>query len=204
MLVFMDAMQRAEYNAADLDYVRDKVANSPAGMAYRGSYAWLLAEIGRVDEAREQLAILAADGFARLPFDANWLSALGECTGACRVVGDRETAARVYDLLAPYAGRPITAGRAIVALGAVDRCLGDLALLLDRPGAAVAHFETAIRREEEMDMSAWAVQSRLGLARALAARGEEARAEALAAQARAEAAALGLTGLLRGSRDPIA
>jgi DNA-binding SARP family transcriptional activator len=204
MLRFIDGLQRAEYAELDLEFVREKVANSPAGMAYRGSYAWLLAELGHAEEARDQLAIMAADGFAPLPFDANWLSALCECTGACRALGDRDTAVRLYELLAPYAGRPISAGRASAAFGAADRSLGELALLLARADAAVGHFEAAIRREHDMGMAAWAVHSRLGLARALAARGDSARAEPLAAQARAEAAALGLTGLLRGSPEPIA
>lgn len=108
-------------------------------------------------------------------------------------LGERATAARVYELLAPYAGRPITAGRAIFSLGAADRQLGDLASLLDRPDAAVAHYEAAIRLNEAMGMAPWAAHARLGLAAALAARGE--RPDALRAEALGQAAALGLTGL---------
>jgi tetratricopeptide (TPR) repeat protein len=197
MLRFQDAVQRAEYGDVDLDFLREKVANSPAGMAYRCSYAWMLAEQAQTGAAREELAIVAANGFARLHDDANRPSSLGELAAACRALGDRETGAAVYALLLPYAGRPLTAGRAIESFGAADRQLGDLAALLGRWDAAVEHFEAAIRLNEEMGMRPWAVHARLGLAEALAGRGEDDRARELRAHARDEAAALGLTGLLR-------
>ena len=94
----------------------------------------------------------------------------------------------------PYAGRPLTAGRAILSLGAADRQLGDLARLLDRPRDAAAHYEAAIRLNDAMGLAPWAVHAQLGLAAALAARGEPSRA--LRDEALAGAAALGLTGLL--------
>jgi DNA-binding SARP family transcriptional activator/tetratricopeptide (TPR) repeat protein len=195
MLGFLDALQRAEYADVDLDFVREKIANSPAGMSYRCSYAWVLAEVGETAGAREQLAIVSADGFARLHFDANWPTSLGECAGAAVALGDRPAAARLYELLAPYAGRPLTAGRAILSLGAVDRQLGDLAALLGRPDDAVRHYEAAVRLNDAMGMAPWAVHARFGLAAALAARGEPSRA--LRDEALAGAAALGLTGLSR-------
>jgi tetratricopeptide (TPR) repeat protein len=197
MLVFHDVLQRAEYGEADLAFVREKIANSPAGMAYRCSYAWLLAERAETGAAREQLAIVAANGFAALHDDANRPSSLGELAAACRALGDRQTAAAVYALLLPYAGRPLTAGRAIESFGAADRQLGDLAALLGRWDAAVGHYEAAIRLNEEMGMRPWAVHARLGLAEALAGRGDADRARELRAEALDEAAALGLTGLLR-------
>jgi hypothetical protein len=202
MLEFLDALQRAEYGDVDLAFVRDKVANSPAGMSYRCSYAWMLAERGEAGAAREQLAIVAADRFAALHLDANRPSALGELAGACRALEDRRTGAAVYDLLAPYAGRPLTAGRAIVSFGVADRHLGDLAALLGRRDAAVAHSEAAVELNRRMGMAAWAVHSRLGLAAALAGRGEDERGRELRAQALDEAAALGLTGLLRSPSRP--
>jgi hypothetical protein len=69
---------RGDWEAADLTLIEEKIATSPAGMAWRALVRLVLAAMGRPDEAREQLAILAADDFAALPFDANWPSALGE------------------------------------------------------------------------------------------------------------------------------
>ena len=65
MLRFAEVIQRGDWAALDLELVRAKIAGSPAGMAWRGSYAWALAATGQPDAAREQLAILAAGGFAR-------------------------------------------------------------------------------------------------------------------------------------------
>ena len=194
MLRVPRVLQRAEYGDADLGFVReDRQLSRRHGLPLllrvdaRGA--------GRHRGAREHLAIVAANDFAGLPFDANRLSSLGELAGACRALGDPETGAAVYELLTVYAGRPLTAGRAF-SLGAADRALGDLAALLGRWDAAVEHYEAAIRLNEKMGMQPWAVHARLGLAAALAGRGDDDRARRLRAQGLDEAAALGLTGLL--------
>ena len=53
--------------------------------------------------------------------DANWLSLQAELAEASVLVGDATFAATLYERLTPYAGRPVTAGRAICSYGAVDR-----------------------------------------------------------------------------------
>jgi hypothetical protein len=68
-----------------------------------------LAAQGRDEEASEHLQILADDRFAVLPFDANWLSAIGEAMQAALLLGDGRTAEAVYAVLAPYAGRQLAA-----------------------------------------------------------------------------------------------
>ena len=113
MVGFTANLMRGDFLASDLDFALDKIASSPAGPAYRPSVAWLLAELGRHDEAHEQLARCLAPG--GLAFDANWMSAIGEC--AERGVRARRPRARRGDLrpARPYAGRPITAGRAVTS-----------------------------------------------------------------------------------------
>ena len=72
------------------------------------------------------------------------------------LLGDATHAAVVYDRLAPYAGRPATAGRAVTSYGAVDRHLGGLAALLGRRDDAERHLRAAIARNHELGCTVWA------------------------------------------------
>jgi hypothetical protein len=124
----------------------------------------VLAALGRADEARAQLELVTADGFAALPFDANWPSAMGELAEACIALGEPEHAGPLYDLLAPYAGRPLTSGRAVVSYGAADRHLAGLAALLGRREAAARHLEAALRLNSAMGMTTWVERTRVAYA----------------------------------------
>jgi hypothetical protein len=154
---------RGDFAQPDLDFALGKVAHSPAGPAYRSAVAWLLAERGCADEARAHVAACLAPGY--LPYDANWLSAIAELAGAVLALQDRDAAARVYDLLAPFAGRPVTAGRAVTSYGATDRLLGELAAHLGRPDQAEAHLRAGIALDTAAGATVWAFHGRRALAR---------------------------------------
>jgi hypothetical protein len=163
MLVFAEVIQRGTWEALDLDLVHDKIETSPAGMAWRCTYTWMLAATGRPDTAREQFALIAADGFAALPFDVNWPSGMGELASACVELGDRELAAPLYDRLLPYAEVALVAGRAISSFGSTQRLLAGLAAVLGRRDEAVARLEAAVRRNEETGFTVWADDARRSL-----------------------------------------
>ena len=190
MLLIQDAMLRLDFAALDMRLLEEKIATSPAGISWRCGYTWILAELGRLDEAREMLASVAADGFAALPFDVNWPSAIGECAEACILLGEARFAEPLYELIVPYEGRPLTAGRAICTYGSCSRHLGGLAALIGRPDDAVAYYEDAIRRDLAAGLRPWVVRSRRALARTLQATGQGRRAQAVAATAATEARAL--------------
>ena len=177
--------ERLEFHRTDMAFLQDKVANSPAGPAYASYFVWCLAGLGRADEARRHL-----DGWMRreLAFDANWLSAQAEAADAVFLLGDPTHAQVLYDRLVPYAGRPATAGRAVVSYGAVDRHLGSLAALLGRRDEAVAHLRAAVDRNAELGCTVWRLHSQARLHRL-------APDDALAAQATATAGAVGLAHL---------
>jgi tetratricopeptide (TPR) repeat protein len=164
MLRFDEVIMRGTWESLDLELLQDKIANSPAGMAWRSSYAWMLAATGRADAAREQYAIIAAGDFAALPFDVNWPSAMGELASACIELGDPELAAPIYERLLPYADRALTAGRAISSFGSTQRLLGALAALLGRTAEARDRLEEAIRVNEATGFIVWAEQARHTLA----------------------------------------
>lgn len=192
MLTLQDALLRLDFRAVDLRLFEEKIATSPAGVAWRCGYTWILAELGRLDEARELLAGVAADDFGVLPFDANWASAVGECAEACCLLGEARFAASLYELIRPYEGRPLTAGRAICTYGSCSRHLGGLAALLGRLDDAVAHYEDAIHCDQAAGLHPWVVRSRRALARTLQLAGDGERAQAVAATAATETRELGL------------
>jgi hypothetical protein len=121
-------------------------------MAYRGGYTWILAGLGETERAREELHATMSLTHA---FDANWLSLQAELGEASVLIGDSTFAATLYERLGPYAGRPVTAGRAVCSYGAVDRTLGGLASLLGRKLDAVRHLENAIRLNDSFGCAVW-------------------------------------------------
>jgi DNA-binding SARP family transcriptional activator len=151
-----------EMDEMDLAFVKDKIANSPAGIAYRGGYTWILAGVGEAEHARAEL-----HATMELPhaFDANWLTLQVELAEASVLLGDATFAGPLYERLAPYAGRPATAGRAACSYGAVDRSLGGLARLLGREDDAVRHLNDAIRLNDEFGAVVWRRRAERDLAR---------------------------------------
>ena len=103
-------------------------------------------------------------------FDTNWLSLQAECAETAVLVGDRTHAAALYERLAPYAGRPATAGRAVTSYGAIDRHLGKLAALLGRDDDAIRHLESAIRINEALGCAVWRAHAQRDLSRLAATR----------------------------------
>jgi tetratricopeptide (TPR) repeat protein len=136
----------------------------PAGYAYRAGYAWYLAGQGRPDEAREMIAWVAQDGYARLGDDMNRLAALVELAQAMALLGDGTHAAGAYERLAPYARRNVLNARGAAGYGSAELHLGLLASLLDRRDRAAEHLAGAVEHNVAMGAEAWAQRSRSALA----------------------------------------
>jgi len=104
---------------------------------------------GRVEQAREYLA----DHPAELETE-NWFSLMNWSAAAETALGlqDRDLAGRVYELLAPYAGRMACAGSGN-ATGPVDAFLALAAACLGRAEDAARHAADAQRLIEEWGLS---------------------------------------------------
>ncbi|HET6869335.1 MAG TPA: AAA family ATPase [Solirubrobacteraceae bacterium] len=164
MVGFCAQLEREAFEEIDVDFIEDKIANSAVGVAYRSSYAWILAGRGETERAREELRATMALPHA---FDANWLSLQAECAETVILIQDPSHAASIYDRLAPYAGRPATAGRGISSYGAVDRLLGGLAALLGREDDAIRHLQDAVRVNEALGCAVWRTRAQQQLAQIL-------------------------------------
>jgi DNA-binding CsgD family transcriptional regulator len=164
---------------------------------WRPGMVAVLAELGMEEEARRELALLAADGIEQ--FRASlWLGTLVYLADACALLGDEETAALVLPELESLAGSTVMIGHLVACYGAADRYLGMLAATLGEADRAEGHFERALALNREMGASTWVAHSGYEYARFLLGRGGAARgrAEALLGEAAALAERLGLAGLL--------
>ena len=128
-------------------YYAERFATIPG---WRCVLAWLLAETGRADEAREMLDGFAADDFRGLPLDGIWLGAVAYLAETAAVLGDATHAAALHDLLEPYADRNVAIGWASTCAGSASRHLGLLADLLGHRDEAIARLETALAMNERM------------------------------------------------------
>jgi len=155
----------------------------PAEYAYRAGYSWVLAEIGRDEEARAHIAWVAADDFARLGDDMNRLAALAELAQAMAILNYPDHAAGALTRLEPYADRNIPNGRGASGYGSAALHVATLNALLERHDEAERWFEQAITANTALDSAPWLAQTRRRYAALLRNRGEGERAQALLAQA---------------------
>ncbi|MEK6323100.1 MAG: protein kinase [Acidobacteriota bacterium] len=123
------------------------IENYPKIPSQRAPLANLYCRLGRREEAQAELEQMAADDFGCLPRDGSWLVTLASLSKVCSYLGDARRAAKLYELLLPYAGRQVVTGSAAVACGSVSRFLGVLATTLSHWEEAVRHFEDALQME---------------------------------------------------------
>jgi hypothetical protein len=164
----------------------------PALVAWRAGLALLLMEVDRVDEARAEFELLAAED---MPRDANWLIGVTLLAEVCGELGDGARAEGLYSLLEPYAGRNVLVGRAATCNGSASRLLGILAGSMRAWELAEGHFIDAMTMHEHMDARPWTARTQLAYAEMLLARrrrGDGARARELLADAVSTADALGM------------
>jgi tetratricopeptide (TPR) repeat protein len=168
---------------------REFVARYPAVPAWRAGLGRLLLATGRAGEARDELETLAARDFEDLPRDGNWMIAITLLGELCAELGDAKRAARLYELLLPFAELNVVIGLGVVCFGAAARQLGRLAATTGRHEDAIEHFERALAGNAALKAPLWLAHTQLDYARAL---GGGKRASKLIDAATATAAELDL------------
>jgi len=139
------------------------------------------AEAGRLDDARSALDALAAQGFADLPRDFLWLHGVVLLAMACRRLDDRTRAARLHELLSPFAELNVVANPGgWFCWGSAHGPLGALAATLGRDAEAEHHLEHAVRENQRLGVRVWALYWQGELATLRRARGAADAAELLA------------------------
>src|SRR5437870_4011242 len=173
-------------------------ADVPAPMFLRCARAFWWSETDRQAEARLELSALAKEGFP-LPHDGAWVVSMGLLSAVAAELNDRASAAKLYDLLAPYAGRVGIAAAGLACSGSVSYHLGLLASTLGRVADAIRHYEDAATVHERMGARPFLAWTQLAHARPPLTRDAGARrrdATALLTSALATAPEPGLDGLV--------
>jgi hypothetical protein len=132
--------------------------------------AFLAAETADEGAARAEIERHARNGFADLPREGLWLLHLNALAHACVLVGDRDRAASLYDLLVPFEDRNAIS-ISTLPFGPVAMRLGMLAGLLERWDAVDRHFDRALELCHRLGARAIRARVLLEHAHALLARG---------------------------------
>ncbi|MEY2522895.1 MAG: hypothetical protein QOJ66_1460, partial [Ilumatobacteraceae bacterium] len=180
------------------DGLQDYVDQFPEMAAARVGLAASYAEAGKLEEARAEFEHFAADRFATVPNDFQWIASMTALVVACIAIEDTENAQRLYELLLSYAGRDVMTGYGITCEPSVDHYLGLLATMLEQWDDAEMHFAAAAERARRMEARPYLAQTQFDWASMLVHRGRQldrGRALDLAQNALAAAEQLGM-GLL--------
>jgi tetratricopeptide (TPR) repeat protein len=180
------AIRREQLRIQELEpALRELVNTNPHRPAWRAALATLLCETDRLDEAREELEVLAAADFIDVPPDGDWMITMTLLADLIADVGDPDRAARVYEMLLPYGGANVVIGLAAVCLGATARYLGRLAATMGAQDEAAGLFERAIERNTALKAPIHLAHTQVDYARVLGT-GPRARSLIEAAQRTAE------------------
>ncbi len=192
---------------AELQPMLSERVNSPVLSAVDNSAVAALAvaaaQAGDRRTAASCLATLRGPDLGRLPQSSSWLVTMNGVAEAAYTLGDAETAALVYDVLAPFSQIPLVGGLGVTCFGSAHQALGIACLTARQPDRAVGHLRSAV--QHNLALAHWpaVVSARQRLAEAYGLRSgpddDSAAREELSAAA-AEAAALGIPGPVQPSR----
>jgi tetratricopeptide (TPR) repeat protein len=165
-----------------------------------GPQAWVLAllararlELGRVDEARQIFAQLAAHDFRDIPRNTRWNTTLVELAALCAELEDRERAKPLLELLSPVRDTHGLLAVAICYAGPVLRALARLEALCGRTRAADRLFDDALAAARALGARPMQARILLEHGRLLQSERDSARARAALSEAVALAATLGMS-----------
>jgi hypothetical protein len=139
----------------------------PSLIGWRACLPWLLANLGRHDEAAAELAPIFPDGSWATPKRLDWAATAVLLAETVAILGDRRRAQVMYDALLPLGSTYAIIGLSVVNWGSFSRQLGLLAACTGKWQAAIGHLEDAVRMNQAIGAHAWVVHCQLDLARAL-------------------------------------
>ncbi len=169
------AVRREQGRLAELTQaIRGFIDLYPKIPGWGAALAVACAESGDEDGARAALDRLAANGFAILARDAFWLANMAGLADVCVILRDREQAAVLYGLLAPFASSNITLAPGAACNGSVRRVLGRLSTTLGRWDQARRHFEQALQANGRLGAPQFVAHTQAQYAEMLLARSRRA------------------------------
>src|SRR5690606_34475499 len=154
--VQMFSVRREQGRLAELAApVEHFVRATPQAATWRPGLAVIYAELGRREQARAELDLLAQDDFEGDNRDALWLMSIVFLTDVCTLLGDAPRAAILYRMLLPFKDLNIVLAPNVGCYGAAARYLGMLAGVMARWTEAEAHFEAAMAMNARQRARPW-------------------------------------------------
>ena len=181
-----------------MDASRSYAASRATAPVWACFVAVSCAEMGRLEEAREQLTLWSADRCRRIPRDSNWLFGLTCLAEIPAHLGTPGPSRELYDLLEPFADRVASTSYGNVSTGSVEHFLGVLAHALGDHDVAAGHFDRSIEKHMNWGARPMLARSRYAYAKMLSNSERpagRARASRLLDDAHAGARAVGMTRL---------
>jgi len=164
------ALRKEQGRLAEVEEPLARVARDfPSYPALTCALAHVHAELGRDVLARELFERLAADDFASLPINDEWIFSLCVLAEVATALQDAHRADVLYRLLLHYEAQ-VALSTPDVCLGSVSRSLGILAATIDRGDDAVRHFGNALRVNTRIGAWPWVAHTQHVYARSLLAR----------------------------------
>jgi eukaryotic-like serine/threonine-protein kinase len=117
---------------------------------WRMALAFAYGELGQKDDARRELDQGTEVDLARDRKDLNWLVTAALLSEVYARLRDHDRAARLYEVLRPYAARCLVVGRGVVCLGSMAQKLGLLCTISSRWDEAEKHFQAALELESRI------------------------------------------------------
>ncbi len=185
--------------------IEELVDRYPAAIAWKVARGLALIDLGRIDEAREIVAILSRPG--ELPDDTLRVVSLTVLAHMAVVLKMVEDVPTLYSQLVAYRGRYAIGGYGVFSWGAVDSGLARLAATAGDWGAAGEFIESASLMLSEAGVRAWKAEHEASVAALLVRRGrsrdfQEARRLAQMASREAQRSGLGrVSRIARGVLD---
>lgn len=153
----------------------------------------------RTEEARALFDRVAADDFADVPRDGNWLTTLCMLSVACAAVGDASRAKALRALLLPYEDRIVVANAAAVCYGSVGPFLGLLASTMGELEEAERHYQRGLIDNLGLGhrpQAAWALLQHAIALHACEVPALQRRAREMLVETRSWAASIGMDGVV--------
>lgn len=163
--VLLMAYAKGEIRESTVDSIAGVIAKHPELGAYVCAYPFVLASVGRHQEARERLDAIATRGYVDVPQHSSWLFSVALLSEAAARVGAVARAGELEHMLAPHAGRFVFLVGPHVLWGSVDHQLGILSGSLGRIDESIAHLESAMHVEEQFGARTFVARSQLALTR---------------------------------------
>ena len=178
------------------------VSENPALIAWRAILPMAHLMSGNTAAGVAQFRELARDGFAAIPRDMFWFTAIALLGETCALIGDRAQAGVLYGLLEPHSDKLVQISQA-ANLGSAHRFLALLATAQGDLDRAEGHFEAALARNTACGLRPVVALMRREYAELLMARGELERARELLRETLREAEAGGMSQLISRVRTQL-